>query len=123
MSKRPFFQRIERFMDKMGPPPTRFVVCEHCGHRTFYNNEDIKPIAPSWEDEKSVYETKVKALELENEQIRREAKQIAKAYHEEHPSEESDATSTIPKDTAQKPPTPPEESSPKKKEDRPPYVQ
>lgn len=95
---------------RMMANPTAFTVtCPHCGKDSDYYYSSIRPIAPSWSDEKERLEAQIRSVEHERDVARADAKAIAKQYHQEHPeSEEPDEPSSIPKDTAQKPPTSPE---------------
>jgi len=99
-------------------PDVFSVKCPHCGVSKVYAYSDVRPIAPSWAEEKEKLETKMRALQAELETVKLHNKILAEAASE-NVSEDPEPPEGTPPDSAQKSPTPPE--GPKPKEKRGPY--
>ena len=115
--------KVGHAFDRMMGPDFFKVECPSCGVISSYEYADVRPIAPTWEDQKFAYEARIRALELELTSTKKDAQAIARAYHNEHSEEGTDTPSATPPETAQKHPTPPEEPSLKKKDEKPAYLQ
>lgn len=108
------FTTMERFF---GQAAVFRVVCPKCHIKSTYDYEEVRPIAPSWEQEKQNYEAKIRILETEKAQAIKDAKTLAKVAHEGlQQNEDEEQQSNVP-------PNANEPKLEKKKDEQPTYLQ
>jgi hypothetical protein len=102
------------------------VVCPFCQSRAKYSYDMVRPIAPSWEQQKQAYESRISLIRAQRDRAVADAKRLAELAHQTYPTEdfeEPEQVDTTPPDSAQKQPTPPEGPNPqKRKDDKPAYL-
>lgn len=95
--------------------------CQHCGKESCHETDQVIPLEASWEEQKQLYEDRIRVLRAELEEARTDNKVLAKVAHDNLPeAEEPDLSTATPRDTLRKPPTPPK--GPELQKDKGPYT-
>lgn len=101
----------------LGAKTTFKMVCPHCGKAETYPYYHLQPMT-AWMTSYAELETKLRIAEAERDTAIANAKMLAGALHQTLPEDSGSPTdpSSLPTNSAMKPPTPPEQPSPSKHE-------
>src|SRR5207249_632406 len=78
-SKNPILRTLERGLDIMKSSNLdNFITCDFCGREAYYEHDDIRPIASSWEQAKFDLESRLRVAENERDVAKGHAKLLAK---------------------------------------------
>ncbi len=89
------------------------ITCPYCQTQAKYAYDSIKPIAPSWEAQKQVYESKISLIRAQKDRAVADAKRLAELAHQEYPTEDFEEPELS--SSSSNAPTPPEKPDPKKR--------
>jgi len=106
--------------ERMTGIPTIAVTCPVCNRESHFDYSEIKPLAPSWESQKQLYESKLSIAHAQRDRAVADAKRLAELAHQEYPTEDFEEIDQV--SASPNAPTPPEGPSLKKKDDKLPYT-